>query len=69
MGNQSKYSKVQDLTGMTEVFTIIYDRNLVSFDEFLFLENIAIGTAVMLKWKVFTAFPVKELGPLMVCKN
>ncbi len=69
MENQSKYSRVPKLTGMTEVFTVIYDRNMVSFDEFLYIEHIAIATAAMLKWKIFTAFPTRELGPLMICKN
>jgi hypothetical protein len=68
MENQSKYSRIPRLTGMTEIFSVIYDRNLVSFDEFLYLERIALTTAAMLKWKIFKALPT-QIGPLMICKN
>lgn len=68
MEDQSKYSIVPRLSGMSEVFSVIYDRNLVSFDEFLYMEHIAIATAAMLKWKIFMAVPT-PIGPLMVCKN
>jgi hypothetical protein len=69
MENQSKYTRVPRLTGMTEIFTVIYDRNETTFDEFLYMEYIAIGTAAMLKWKIFKALPTQSIGPLMVCKN
>jgi len=68
MEDQSKYSIVPRLSGMTNIFTVVYDRNLISFPEFLYIEHIAIATAAMLKWKIFTAIPT-QLGPLMVCKN
>ena len=69
MEDQSKYSKVPRLQGMTEIFTIYFDRNLVTFDEFLYLEHVAICTAAMLKWKIFTALPTPQIGPLMIYKN
>lgn len=69
MEDQSKYRIVPRLQGMTEILTVIYDPNMVSFDEFLYMEHIAISAAMMLKWKLFTALPTQSLGPLMVCKN
>jgi len=69
MENQSKYNIAPVITGMTNIFTVVYDRSMVSFDEFLYMEYIAIATATMLKWKLFKALPTNQLGPLMVCKN
>lgn len=68
MEDQSKYSIVPRLSGMKEIFTVVYDSNIVSFDEFLYLEMVAISTASMLRWKLFKAIPT-QIGPLMVCKN
>jgi len=67
MEDQFQYSE-HKLPGMTEIFRVYYDRNLVSFDEFLYLEHVAICTVAMLQWKIFKAFPT-QLGPLMICKN
>jgi hypothetical protein len=69
MEDQSKYSIVPRLTGMTEIFTVVYDRNVSTFDEFLYFERIALSTAAMLKWKIFKALPTPQIGPLMICKN
>jgi hypothetical protein len=68
MEDQFQYSEHKKLPGMTEVFRVYYDKNMVSFDEFLYLEHVAICTAAMLRWKIFTAFPT-QIGPLMICKN
>lgn len=69
MENQFQYSEYPKLPGMTEVFRVYYNKNLVSFDEFLYIEHIAIYTAAMLRWKIFTAMPTPQMGSLMVCKN
>lgn len=69
MEDQFKYSEHKKLPGMTEVFRVYYDKNMVSFDEFLYLEHLAIVTAALAQWKIFKAFPSESLGPLMVCKN
>ena len=69
MENQFQYSEHPKLPGITEIFRIYYDQNLVSFDEFLYMEHVAICTAAMLKWKIFKSLPTPQMGPLMICKN
>jgi hypothetical protein len=69
MEDQFKHTEHKKLPGMTEVFRVYYDRNRISFDEFLYLEHLAILTAAKAQWKIFQAVPVHEIGPLMVCKN
>lgn len=69
MEDQFKYTEHSKLSGMTEIFRIYYDQNLVSFDEFLYIEHVAICTAAMLKWKIFKALPTPQMGSLMICKN
>lgn len=54
--------------GMTEIYDVIYDKNVISFDEFIYLEHVAMLAAIYSKWKIFKSFPTK-LGPLMFCKN
>lgn len=69
MEDSSKYHKNPGVKGMTEIFRIYYDKNCISFDEFLYLEYLVILTATLAKWKIFKALPTTELGPLMICKN
>jgi hypothetical protein len=68
MKDQFTYNEKSKIPGMTEIFRIYYDSGMISFDEFLYLEHIAIATAAMLKWKIFKAFPT-QIGTLMICKN
>ena len=56
------------ISGMTEIYDVIYDKNITSFDEFLYLEQVAFLTAKYAKWKIFKAFP-SSVGSLMFCKN
>ena len=69
MEDQSKFSEHKKLPGLSEVFRLYYNRERISFDEFLYIEYLAISTASLAQWKIFTAFPILDLGPLMICKN
>ena len=69
MEDQSKYSTRANYQGKTEIFRIYYNPREISFDLFLWIEYKTVFKAIIDGFKTFKAFPTKDLGSIMVCKN
>jgi hypothetical protein len=69
MEDGSKYIKGPEIFGMTEVYRVYYDKNRISLELFIWLEEVALRSNIGQKFKVFKAFPSESLDIILFCKN
>jgi hypothetical protein len=67
----SKYSQRPKLDGnKTEIYRVYYDRNGISFELFLWMEEDAIRDLIDKKLQIFKAYPLEGFEyPITICKN
>ena len=71
MEDASKYSQRPKLDGnKTEIYRVYYDKNHISFDIFLWMEEKAIMDLIDKKYQIFKAHQLKGFEyPITICKN
>jgi hypothetical protein len=70
--NSSDYSKRPKLQGnQTEMFRLYYDKNIISANDFIILEELSMARASNLGWKIFKVLPsdIFPVDLLIICKN